>query len=97
MNVRDHDVRRGNNYAIVENDFIRLEDYDREYISFSGFFGQHDPKIFAAAPALFEACKQWLAGYDGWSDEELKRRADPATVAMIRKTRSAIAKAEGRA
>ena len=36
----------------IENDHMRLENHDREYVSFSGFYGRHGPEMFAAAPEM---------------------------------------------
>jgi hypothetical protein len=43
------------------------------------------------------ALRSFLDAYDGFSDHEILRRYDPATLSRIRKGRTAIAKAEGRA
>jgi hypothetical protein len=41
----------------IENDYMRLENHSREYASFSGYFGVHGPKMFAAAPEMAEVLK----------------------------------------
>jgi len=33
------------------------DNFEAEYVSFSGFFGLHNPAVFAAAPALLAALK----------------------------------------
>ncbi len=43
----------------IENDHLRLEDHDREYVSFSGFYGMHGPEMFAAAPEMAELLWQY--------------------------------------
>lgn len=48
----------------VENDHMRLEDYGREYVSFSGFYGTHGPEVFAAAPEMAEALRAFVAKID---------------------------------
>lgn len=53
-------------------------------------------RLIAAAPDLLEALKDWCSQYDGWSDAELAKRANPATIARYKASRAAIAKAEGR-
>lgn len=50
-------------------------------------------RLHAAAEDLLEALEEWLAGYDGWSNVELAKRADPTTIARISRSRAAIAKA----
>lgn len=41
------------------------EDY---YVGFSGYFGSHDPHIFAAAPELFDALKAVRVCVEGYID-----------------------------
>lgn len=57
-----------------------------------------DPKyapLIAAAPELLEECKAWLSSYDGWSDVELAKRVDIATLDRIKYTREVVRKATG--
>lgn len=54
-------------------------------------------RLIAAAPDLLEALREWISSYDGWSDFELQRRVDPATLRRIKITRAAIARATGAA
>jgi hypothetical protein len=39
----------------IENQHMQLENFDQEYVSFGGYFGLHNPEVFAAAPELLEA------------------------------------------
>ncbi|WP_203309796.1 hypothetical protein [Sphingomonas beigongshangi] len=41
----------------IENGPGRLADFDKEYVNFGGYFGQHDPHVFAAAPELLIAAQ----------------------------------------
>jgi hypothetical protein len=47
----------GDRYARVENRDATHLDWEETYVSFSGFFGNHGPHVFAAAPALYEVAK----------------------------------------
>lgn len=51
-------------------------------------------KLIAAAPELLEECKAWLSSYDGWSDVELSKRVDIATLDRIKFTRAVVAKVD---
>jgi len=63
------------------------ENWDKEYISFSGYFGVHGPHVYNAAPELLIALRGLL--------DAIK---DPATLDSEEagKAFAAIAKAEGR-
>lgn len=52
-------------------------------------------RLIASAPALLEAPKDWLWEYEGWSQEELVKRANSGTIHNIQKSKRAIALAEG--
>lgn len=39
----------------IENNWLRIEDWDNEYVNFGGYFGVHGPHLFAAAPELLAA------------------------------------------
>lgn len=43
---------------------------------------------------LVEALRAWYAPYDGWSDAQLERRADPATIRAVIMTQKALAELE---
>jgi hypothetical protein len=45
--------------ANIENNHRKLQDFDREYIAFGGFFGAHNPAVFAAAPELLALVIQY--------------------------------------
>lgn len=48
----------------INNQHSKLADFDREYVSFGGYFGLHDPQVFAAAPQLLEALSEVVKSYD---------------------------------
>ncbi len=56
---------------------------------------EENADLIAAAPELLEECKAWLSSYDGWSDVELAKRVDIATLDRIKFTRAVIAKVRG--
>lgn len=53
-----------------------------------------DPR--ETARALVAALRSWLEPYNGWSDTELAKRADRATIDRIHRSRQVVARAEGR-
>lgn len=73
----------------VENSHMRLADFDREYVNFSGFFGTHGPHLFAAAPELLAAAQKAL-NYVANTEGELGITLDSGDA-----LRAAIAKATG--
>lgn len=84
-----HVVRQGesdpNQFTIENRVSGRLEDFDREYFSVSGYFGTLDPQLFCAAPDLLEALIR-LKASSAWA-------ATPKGVRALIDT--AIAKATG--
>jgi hypothetical protein len=46
---------------------------------------------------LLGALKEWYEDYDGWNDEQLRKRTDPATFKRVKQTQAAIKRAEERA
>lgn len=59
------------------------------------FWDTPNGRLLLAAPDLLEALEEWTSLYEGWSDHELARRADPATIRRIAQSRAVIAKAKG--
>lgn len=55
--------------------------------------GWANAHIIAATPDLYDFARTFHDGYDGWSDAELERRCDPATLRLVRQCRAALAKA----
>lgn len=47
--------REPSGQATITNNHRGLQDWDREYVEFGGFFGTHGPDVFAAAPELLVA------------------------------------------
>lgn len=76
----------------IQNDTPRFDNFDRQYVEFSGFFGEHSPHTFAEAPALLAMLRRWAAMEAGsWHADRHgaeKRR-------LMDETRAIIAKAEG--
>lgn len=55
---------------------------------------RHDAQL--AAPELLAALlHEWTQPYLGWSDHELAKRADPAKIKLLHRSRAALAKALG--
>ena len=46
-------------------------------------------------PAMVQALRDHVAQYDGWSDYELNRRADPATIARFKRDKAILASIDG--
>lgn len=71
-------------------------DYDGEnwcdvYVSFGGYFGKHNPNIFAAAPDMYEALEEALRDIDGSAPGE----TDGLSLTWVSAARTALAKARG--
>ncbi|WP_272798884.1 hypothetical protein [Sphingobium sp. AntQ-1] len=76
----------------IQNDTPRFDDFDRQYVEISGFFGEHSPHTFAEAPALLAMLRRWAALEAGaW---HVDRHAAEKTRLMA-ETRALISKAEG--
>lgn len=84
---------------------LDLADFDRTYVSFSGFFGEHSPHLFAAAPEMKEALEAVLKVVRDARDNQ---NCDASTELggyifgdvmsdAIDDAEAALAKAEGRA
>jgi len=58
------------------------DNWDDAYINFSGYFGPHSPRVYAAAPRLYAAAKALEAM--GWFDRHkfLDAEMNAALVAM---------------
>lgn len=70
----------------IENDHMRLEGHDREYVSFSGFYGKHGPEVFAAAPEMAAFIQKYV---DAW-------RYGTGTVYLIDEAEAILASIEGK-
>lgn len=81
----------------IENDYSELDDFDREYVSIGGFFGNHGPHVFAAAPELLVAVKDLLAPLERASImlEARGKKLDSGAQASLDAARAAVTKAEG--
>lgn len=84
--------------ARIENTHIEYENFDREYISFSGYFGEIGPNIFAAAPELLEALEECASDLE--AEIEARRgavleRTMERDLATVARARAIIAKATG--
>lgn len=90
---------RGHGQAEVTNTHATLADFDRQYVCFSGYFGEYCPELFAAAPDLLEALRECAdeleAEIEARRGGELPRRIE-RDLETVRKARAAITKA-GRA
>jgi len=60
-------VRKGHEDRQFRIDNLRLmppgvtdDVWNQEYVSFSGYFGPHNPNTFASAPKLLEACQNFI-------------------------------------
>lgn len=77
----------------IENGPGSLGDFDREYVSFGGYFGPHDPHVFAAAPGLVGALELALRHWSA-SQQNVPEQRTPKWVG---KARAALARARGEA
>ena len=59
-----------------------------------GYMSDADGRLIAAAPELLAALKEWVEGWNGFSDFETSRRTHPDLFEQIKRARAAIAKAE---
>lgn len=83
-------------FMIENRDEWVCEDWANTYVSFSGYFGAHNPNTFAAAPELLAAMKQLRAEYESIVRSEFEtRRGMPEWFALnVAGADAAIAKAE---
>lgn len=63
-------------------------EFDRYYVHLSGYCGQHNPGVFAAAPELLQALELAL---EYWADREQRYRNRAPR--WVKEARAAIAKA----
>lgn len=76
----------------IENDTPRFDNFERQYVNISGFFGEHSPHTFAEAPALLAILRRWAALEAGsWHAD--RHTAEKRQI--MGETRALIAKAEG--
>ena len=66
----------------ISNKHCPLQDFDREYVCVSGYFGQYSPELFAAAPELLEVV-QTLRDYVADAAGGHCKYADGATYAKL--------------
>ncbi|GEM_PF-2804404 len=81
----------------VDSELGSHDDFDREHVSFGGFFGEHGPYVFAAAPQLLAACRD-LIGPLETAAAILKadgKRLDKNTQSSLDSARATIALTEG--
>lgn len=43
----------------ISNSHVRLDDFDKEYVNFGGYFGIYNPQLFASAPDILTALYQY--------------------------------------
>lgn len=86
-------TRENNGQARIENDYTRLDNFDRDYFSVSGYWGVHSPEMFAASPEMLRVLKYVLDAhtYDGALTMGTAALS-PAIADLIKRT---IAEAEG--
>lgn len=82
-------VPRDHGQFEISNRHCPLQDFDREYVCVSGYFGQYSPELFAAAPELLSIVRRFVALPGGaWHAERHAR--DEA--ALMEDARAALAK-----
>ena len=79
---RHHDQSIADRQFSIEQSDYEPGDFGKKYVSFSGYFGEAGPHVFAAAPELLEAL-EWAV--DNPHDDAY----------WISQARAAIAKAKG--
>jgi len=75
---------------IIQPQEYETDDFGDAYVCFSGYFGNHGPHVFAAAPELLEALEQMLHSFMCTQNPN-----DYPSDAPCNKARAAIAKAKG--
>ena len=75
----------------ISNIHLPLEDFDREYVNFSGYSGLYSPTLFAEAPAMLEALRVLLKFADG----VIERAGLVDTNGITDETRAILARIDG--
>ena len=70
----------------ISNNHVEKGNFDREYVNFSGYYGEHGPHVFATAPELLAALQELLSateevGYVHYAPLRAKARAAIAKAA----------------
>jgi len=81
---RHHDQSIADRQFSIEQSDYELGDFGEKYVSFSGYFGEAGPHVFAAAPELLEALESIVEQLDSEGGYYVSDAA-----------RAAIAKAKG--
>ena len=79
----------------IEGDHMAYKDFRAEFFAISGFFGEHGPHVFAAAPDLLEALEALVDLVQPFSSGDTERYS--AEYEACENARAAIAKAKGEA
>jgi len=90
---RHHDQSIADRQFSIEQSDYEPGDFGKKYVSFSGYFGEAGPHVFAAAPELLEALEWVLGEYQVIFTDETGKTENEA----IAFARAAIAKAKGEA
>ena len=75
----------------IDGNHKTYKNFNAEYFSISGFFGEHGPHVFAAAPDLLDAASALIA------DVRARYPGEELRCEYMRGLDAAIAKAKGEA
>lgn len=65
-------IERGHGQFEVNNLDRYIANWDRQYISFSGYMGEYNPNLFAVAPVLLDVLTDIVLNEQSLSDGRLK-------------------------
>ena len=82
--VHSEDASISERQFIIQPQEYESEDFGDAYVCFSGYFGNHGPHVFAAAPELLESLEYLVDRFDSHGNNP-----------YLDEARAAIAKAKG--